>query len=107
MSQYRTDFLAFTSGVCRIESGSGEIIYPKICFLDKTITLERIFGLRPSEGRIDRIVSVPMVPKIDVKDFVIIGEETYEINAARPIRASKPPSLELTLQKLERWSENE
>lgn len=103
----KTEFLAFTSGVCRIENTNGELVYPKICFLDKTVTLERIFGLRPSEGRIDRIVSIPLVPKIKVKDFVIIGEETYEINAARPIRVSKPPSLELTLQKLERWVEHE
>lgn len=107
MEKNKTEFLAFTSGVCRIESANGEFVYPKICFLDKTVTLERIFGLRPSEGRIDRIVSIPIVPKISVKDFVIIGEETYEINAARPIRVSKPPSLELTLQKLERWSEHE
>lgn len=107
MNQNKTEFLSFTSGVCRIEGTNGEKVYPKICFLDKTVTLERIFNLRPSEGRIDRIISIPMIPCINVKDFVIIGEEIYEINAARPIRVSKPPSLELTLQKLERWAEHE
>lgn len=96
-------FERFNDGVARVCEVSGrKIIGEKgsVRFGVRTVGIKRYYEAKVASDKVDRLVSVPYSKQLQRNDLLIIGDEQYQIVLLQEKMDTRPPSLYLSLERI-------
>lgn len=100
------EFVSFSDGVCNIysedEEGNRTDKYIGLGFSNRVLGFNRHFAAKAVQVQTNAVIRIPQVPGIDIHDTVELrGIGKYDIELVQNIFETNPPSIDLTLRKLE------
>lgn len=100
-----TEFVSFSDGICNIYSkdddGNRENNkYKGLGFNDRVLGFKKFFAAQANHVKVDRVIRIPLISKIDGHDCIEINNIEYEIKLMQIIQDTNPPSIDLTLEKV-------
>lgn len=108
-----TEFQTFNDGICRIyrveniaEPGKMpkdglKVRYDRIPFERKKVGLARFYQAMQADVLVTDLIRIPKRTDIGTNDVCVIEGEQYQIKQAQSVLDSMPPSMDLTLERLE------
>lgn len=100
------EFVSFSDGVCDIytEDEEGTLTYKHkgLGFTNRVLGYNRVFAAQAVQAKANAVIRIPQVKGIDTHDVVEIkGIGKYDIELVQNIFDTNPPSVDLTLRRLE------
>jgi hypothetical protein len=95
-----TEFLTFHDGQCNICEVKGNQLAGRKMTLDfgeRTVGMKRLYTARAASSEINRLIQVPQMRSVTVKDNAVIGTTRYKIDAVQHLNDTNPPVTVLTL----------
>lgn len=74
---------------------------PLLRYDERTVGIKRFYTAMQADTRIDRLIRCPRLDSVSVHDVLAIGDEQYEIEQVQYPVEVKPPSMDVTLRRLE------
>ncbi len=68
---------------------------------DPGVGIKRFYTAMQADTRVDRLIRCPRLGCVSIHDVVVIGGEQYEIEQVQYPVEVKPPSMDVTLRRLE------
>lgn len=97
------EFEAFNDGICELwkttKNKPTQLLF-KSHFTEKTVTYKRYYQARTAQERIDKIIRIPK-RAVEVGTMCKIKDLYYNIEAVQTLNMTNPPTVALTLKKLE------
>ena len=74
---------------------------PLLRYDERTVGIKRFYTAMQADTRIDRLIRCPRLDSVSVHDVVMIGGEQYDAEQVQYPTEVKPPSMDITLRRLE------
>lgn len=100
------EFQSFSDGICDIysedEEGNKQYKYKGLGFSNYVLGFKRHFAAAAAQVKTDRVIKIPQVPNVNTHDILEIKNVgIYDIELGQLLYDTNPPSINLTLSKLE------
>lgn len=111
MANRRGKFEEFNDGILSVYGTNDEDLLVKkhgaVRYGDEVTSAHRHYGAKSIGEEITKTVHIPLIRNIESHDTVVIGKTQYDVESAQPDKATLPPVLRLSLQKLRFHKEKE